>query len=63
MLNDAVRRYQAEIGARGGAAGTGESKRRSASHYRRIAALGVAARLRKWSKAKGGALALASLKR
>jgi len=39
----------AALGRRGGKAGTGKSKRRTKAHYRRLSALGVAAR---WGKKK-----------
>jgi hypothetical protein len=42
-----------EFSSRGGKAGTGDSKRRSPEHYRRLARLGVSARLRKWEKSRG----------
>jgi len=38
-MNEAARKYLAEIGGRGGAAGTGEAKRRPADHYARLAKL------------------------
>lgn len=60
-MNEAVRQWQAQIGKLGGQAGRGEAKRRPAAHYRRIARLAVAARLKKWAGKKGGKRALASL--
>jgi hypothetical protein len=53
-MNESVRKYLSANGAKGGAGGTGESKRRSPEHYRRIARLGVAARLKAWAAKKGG---------
>lgn len=35
------------LGSLGGAAGTGKAKRRSQAHYKRLSALGVAARQKK----------------
>lgn len=55
------KQYMADIGRKGGANGTGESKRRSPEHYRRLAKLGVAARLRKWAAKRGGKNAIKSL--
>jgi len=46
-----------EFSARGGKAGTGESKRRSPEHYAKLSRLGVAARrARQWAKSKGTTL-------
>jgi hypothetical protein len=42
-----------EFSSRGGKAGTGDAKRRSPEHYKRLARLGVAARLRKWAESRG----------
>jgi len=42
-----------EFSSRGGKAGTGAAKRRSPEHYRRLARLGVSARLRKWAESRG----------
>lgn len=39
-------------GAKGGKAGRGASKRRSAAFYKRLSALGIAARVRKQLEAK-----------
>lgn len=47
-----------EFSAKGGKAGTGAAKRRSPEFYRRLARLGVAARLRKFAAGQGrGSLA------
>jgi hypothetical protein len=62
-MDDDVRKYLASNGARGGAAGTGESKRRSPEHYRRLARLGVAARLANWARKQGGAQVAKSLEK
>ena len=51
------------LGRLGGKAGTGESKRRSPEHYRRLSRLGVATRLKKWAAQRGGKRAIKSLKR
>jgi len=52
-----------EFSSRGGKAGTGESKRRSPEHYKRLARLGVAARLRKWAASHGrGSVARAAIR-
>jgi hypothetical protein len=42
-----------EFSARGGRSGRGEAKRRSPEHYKRLAQLGVSARLRKFAASKG----------
>jgi hypothetical protein len=42
-----------EFSSRGGKSGTGEAKRRSPEHYRRLAQLGVSARLRKFAATHG----------
>lgn len=42
--SQAVSAYLAGIGRRGGAAGTGKGKTRSATHYKAISKLAVAAR-------------------
>lgn len=60
-LTNPVKNHLADLGKRGGTAGTGESKRRSPEHYRRIAKLAVAARLRNWARNKGGKNAIKSL--
>ena len=61
----AVKAYLSERGRRAGQAGTGESKRRSPEHYRRLARMRrESARLRKWAAKHGGEThALNSLKR
>jgi len=52
-----------EFSARGGKAGTGDAKRRSPAHYKRLARLGVSARLRKWTESRGrGSVARAALR-
>lgn len=45
--NNSASNAAALLGSMGGRAGTGAAKRRSASHYKRLAMLGVAARLKK----------------
>jgi hypothetical protein len=42
-----------EFSAKGGRSGQGEAKRRSPEHYKRLARLGVASRLKKWAASKG----------
>ena len=42
-----------EFSSRGGKAGTGDAKRRSPEHYKRLARLGVAARLRAFAATHG----------
>ena len=42
-----------EFSSRGGKSGTGEAKRRSPEHYRRLARLGVSDRLRKFAATRG----------
>jgi len=44
-MKDAVKQYLSSIGARGGRAGTGQAKRRSPSHYRKMAII-------RWRKCK-----------
>jgi hypothetical protein len=47
LRSKAIRDYLAEIGAKGGAAGKGASKKRSPEHYRKIVAASVKARAAK----------------
>jgi hypothetical protein len=42
-----------EFSSRGGKAGTGDAKRRPPEHYKRLAQLGVSARLRKFAATRG----------
>jgi hypothetical protein len=42
-----------EFSAKGGKSGTGQAKRRSPEHYKRLARLVVAGRLKKFAGAKG----------
>ena len=52
-----------EFSSRGGKAGTGDAKRRSPEHYRRLARLGVAARLRAFAATHGrGSIARAAVR-
>lgn len=49
-VKDAVKAYLAEIGRKGGAAGTGARKCRSPEHYKKMAAARKAKRKKKASK-------------
>lgn len=49
-VKEAVKAYLAEIGRKGGASGTGDRKRRSPEHYKRMAAARKAKRKKKGEK-------------
>jgi len=53
-VKEAVKAYLAEIGRKGGAAGTGSKKRRSPEHYRKmgLARMAKAKRKKKGEKAE-----------
>lgn len=51
---DAIRKYLATIGSRGGSAASGNKKRRSREHYQRMAKLSHAKRRAKKKGAKNG---------
>jgi len=52
-----------EFSSRGGKAGIGDAKRRSPAHYKRLARLGVAARLHTFAATRGrGSVARSALR-